>query len=239
MNRNLLLLGTVAAFGLAAAVAGAGDATRISSKTCDESIKTASVSSCCAKGATATAASVEAGTKSCTRGATVTTAAVNDCARSASAVHTADMTLVAAGCDKNAAAAAGGSCDKASAAAAGGDACCKTGQAKTASAGACKAVCEESKTATTFNGAVDELPYRENKRLVLTGTYVCGHCSLDATETCSPLFKTADGKVYPLISNPEASQLRAANDGNGVEIASSVKKLNGIKYLEVKSYKTL
>jgi hypothetical protein len=184
MNRNMLLIGTVAVFGLATAMVAAGDATRAAA--CDESAKSASASSCCAKSADAATAS-----SGCTRSAATTTAA-----------------------------------------GAGGDACCKSGKAASASA-----ACDKSKTDTAFNGTVDEIPYRENKRLVLTGVYMCGHCNLKATESCSPMFKTADGKVYPLLKNPESNDLRGADTGNGVEIASSVVKIDGIKYLEVKSYK--
>jgi hypothetical protein len=235
MNRNLLLLGTVAAFGLAAAVAGAGDATRSSKSKCDETAMAGSVSSCCAKNAGATAASVEASGSSCMRGA-ATTAAAHGCTRDASA-HNAGMTM--AGCDKGAATAAGSSCPKGAAVAAGSDACCKAGAVNTAAKEACKETCDHANTASAFKGAVDELPYAESKRVVLTGAYVCGHCNLQVTEGCSPMFKTADGKVYPLIKNPESAKLRAANGGNGVEIATTVKKIGGVKYLEVKSYKTL
>lgn len=269
MNRNLVLLGTVAAFGFAAVVAGAGDSTR--AVACDETAKAASVSSCCAtkgeaKSVSASAASIRGAkaknVSSCSKGAAVTASMNSGCARSA-AIQTAAAgcdksaatAAVAAGCDKSAntavaagsscakgtAVAAGSSCEKGTAVAAGGDACCKSGTATAAgSKEACKEVCDETKTATAIKaGTVNELPYRENKRVVLTGAYVCGHCTLHVTDGCSPMFKTADGKVYPLIKNNESSSLRKADTGKGVEIASSVKKIDGIKYLEVKSYKAL
>jgi hypothetical protein len=251
MKRNLLLFGIVAAFGVLAVVAGAGDSTQ--AVACDETAKAASVSSCCAKSADATTAAATAvKSSSCVKGAQARTASVSSgCTRGAT-VHTAAMNASAgcaqgaavltagAGCDKSAAVAAGGSsCARGAAVAAGGDACCKSGAAATASKEACKEVCDEAKTAAVLKAAVDELPYRENKRVVLTGAYVCGSCQLHVTEGCSPLFKTADGKVYPLIQNPEATRLRQADAGKGVEIASTVKKLDGVKYLEVKSYKTL
>jgi hypothetical protein len=234
MNRNLLLFGTVAVFGLAAVAAGAGNAIRSSKSTCEKSAMAASVSSCCAKDGGAAAASVNASAPSCPHSA-ATAASANGCTRDASVQNAA----MGACCDKATAAAAGTACEKGAAAAAAGDACCKTGAVKTAAGEACKETCDEAKTASAFKGAVDELPYAESKRVVLSGAYVCGHCNLKVTEGCSPMFKTADGKVYPLIKNPEASQLRAANEGNGVEIATTVKKIDGVKYLEVKSYKTL
>lgn len=256
MNRNLVLIGTVAAFGFAAVVAGAGDSTR--AVACDETAKAASVSSCCAtkgeaQSASASAASIRGAkaknVSSCTKGAAVTASMNSGCARSA-AVQTAAAgcdksanTAVAAGssCAKGTAVAAGSSCEKGTAVAAGGDGCCKSGTATAAgSKEACKEVCDETKTATAIKaGTVNELPYRENKRVVLTGAYVCGHCTLHVTDGCSPMFKTADGKVYPLIKNNESSSLRKADTGKGVEIASSVKKIDGVKYLEVKSYKAL
>lgn len=306
MNRNLVLIGTVAAFGFAAVVAGAGDSAR--AVACDETAKAASVSSCCAKNGDAATASTKAAKvhgamvksavvapgaapvlnaaafggalasnsdcswcpekcadaataaamgcteysaaslASCTKGAA---AAKAGCASEAS-IQTAAMTAsagcdkgavttaAAAGCDKSTATAAGSSSEKGFAVAAGGDACCKSGNAAaTAAKEGCKEVCDESKTATAFKGAVDELPYRENKRVVLTGAYVCGHCTLHVTDGCAPMFKTTDGKVYPLIKNAHASDLRKANTGKGIEIASSVKRIDGVKYLEVKSYKAL
>ena len=318
MNRNLVLIGTVAAFGFAAVVAGAGDSAR--AVACDETAKAASVSSCCAKNGDAATASTKAAhvhgamvksavvapgaapilnaaafggalasnsdcswcpekcadaataaamgcteysaasLASCTKSA-ATTAAVNAGCASEASIQTAAMTAssgcnksaavktasagcdkgavttaAAAGCDKSTATAAGSSSEKGFAVAAGGDACCKSGNAATTAA---KEVCDESKTATAFKGAVDELPYRENKRVVLTGAYVCGHCTLHVTDGCAPMFKTTDGKVYPLIKNAHASDLRKANTGKGIEIASSVKRIDGVKYLEVKSYKAL
>ncbi len=229
MNRNIVLLGAATVFGVAAVVAGVSHSSRGAAP--NATAEAASVSSCCAKGE-ASAATAE----TCTRGAATTASVNGGCTREASA-HTASAAM---GCDKSAAAAAAGTCTKSAATAAGGDACCKTGAVKTAAAGeGCKAVCDEAKTASAFKDAVDDIPYRENKRLVLSGAYVCGHCNLKVTEGCSPMFKTADGKIYPLIKNPEAMKLRAADSGNGVEIATSVKKLDGIKYLEVKSYKSL
>ena len=82
------------------------------------------------------------------------------------------------------------------------------------------------------------VPYREDKRLVLTGSYECGHCGIGATAECSPMFKTVDGKVYPLWNSDRVASLRQDNDKN-VEIATVVKKVDGVKYLDVKSFKAL
>jgi hypothetical protein len=74
--------------------------------------------------------------------------------------------------------------------------------------------------------------------VVLTGAYACGHCTLQKTEECSPMFKTADGKIYPLLKSGQVSELKGAK-GKNVEVAGSVKKLNGVKFIDVKSYKVL
>jgi hypothetical protein len=159
------------------------------------------------------------------------------------------VTASAAGCDKSTAAAAGPSCDKSTAAAAGagcansavaagGDACCKSKATSAAAKAECQEACEKTKTAA-IKGVIDELPYRENKRVVLAGSYACAHCTLKATETCAPMFKTTDGKIYPLIVNPMSAELRGVKSANGLEIATTVKKIDGIKYLEVKSFKAL
>ncbi len=232
MNRNFVWIGTIAAFGFAVAVAGVGDASR--AVACDKTAKAAAASSDCGKKGAATAASAKA---ECASKAVKTAAVHSGCTKSAAAAVAAG-----AGCEKSAAtaAAAGAGCEKSAAtAAAAGAGCEKSGAAASAkSKEECAKVCNEAKTAA-LKAAVDDIPYRENKRLVLTGSYACGRCTLEVTETCSPLFKTAEGKVYPMIKSQLTQNLRRADAGNGVEIGSSVKKIDGIKYLEVKSYKSL
>ncbi|HEX5132202.1 MAG TPA: hypothetical protein VFX92_06935 [Candidatus Krumholzibacteria bacterium] len=214
---------THGAMGVVASGDGCGWCPEAAAATCPVSGASAS----CDHALQASAASMSG----CTQGAAVKTAGSDGCAGMKTAA-------AAAGCDKSMTAAAGSACEKGAAVAAGGDACCKNGAAAAASKEACKETCEETKTAA-LKGVVDELPYRENKRVVVAGTYACAHCTLHATETCAPVFKTADGKVYPLIRNPLAADLRKADTGNGLEIATSVKKIDGVKYLEVKSYKVL
>jgi hypothetical protein len=87
--------------------------------------------------------------------------------------------------------------------------------------------------------SVDEVPYREDKRVVLTGAYACGHCTVGISAECAPMFKTADGKVYPLWNSDRVKDLRGSDATNGVEIATVVKKVDGVKYLDIKSYKVL
>ena len=97
--------------------------------------------------------------------------------------------------------------------------------------------CEGMKT-TSLKGLVDEMPYAESKRVVLTGSYACGHCTLQKTAQCAPMLKTADGKVYPLVENSHASELRLA-EGKSIQVSGNVKRIDGVKYLDVKSYKLM
>ncbi len=150
--------------------------------------------------------------------------------------HTAAMAASSGGrCAGKAAAAGSPACNKSAAMkAAAGSPCCAS---KTA--GAAGARCEKSLQSASLQGVVDEIPYRESKRLVLAGTYACGHCSLHLTEACAPMFKTADGKVYPLMKDNRSADLRKAGATNGVQLSAQVRNINGVKYLEVKSFKTL
>ena len=253
MTRKMVVLATVAAFGFSAAFAGAGDAFA-----CDSAAKTASAkaasstkvaSSSCAKDASQ-ASAVTASASCCAKGAKTTTAGNVHKAMIKSAmvapgaspaINTAAFAANVQGTTVSAA-----DCCKASAAgatvASGMVACDKASAAKTAGAGkSCgsaveTAGAEGSKTAAA---AVDAVPYRENKRLVLTGSYECGHCGIGATAECSPMFKTADGKVYPLLDSERVSHLRDDNASKNVEISTVVKKVDGVKYLDVKSFKTL
>jgi hypothetical protein len=129
------------------------------------------------------------------------------------------------GCSKSASAA---SSDKAAAG------CC---EGKTASAAGSGEKCSSAKSAS-LKGVVDEMPYRESKRVVIAGSYACGHCTLQKTEDCSPMLKTADGKVYPLFQNNHAMEMRS-REGKNLEVSGVVKKVDGVKFLEVKSFKVL
>jgi len=255
MTRKIMLLGTITAFGVAAALVGSGDAfacdkatksaAAATSKGCTKdaqqasmtaaSTKTAS-SSCCAKdGAKATTAGNVH--KSMIKSAIVAPGAspVLNTAAFAAGVGGSTMTAGSGSCCESKSAGAAAStkhCDEAKAIRAGTSGKSCDSAVKTAgAAGACE------KTSLT-TAAVDVVPYREDKRLVLTGSYECGHCGIGATAECSPMFKTVDGKVYPLWRSSHVASLRQDNDKN-VEIATVVKKVDGVKYLDVKSYKSL
>jgi hypothetical protein len=149
-------------------------------------------------------------------------------AKTASATMTASTTIAAGGdgcTDKSASTAASGK-------AAGG--CCDS---KTATAAGSAEKCSSAQTAS-LKGKVDDMPYRESKRVVIAGSYACGHCTLQKTEDCAPMLKTADGKVYPLLQNNHATDMRS-KEGKSLEVSGTVKKVDGVKFLEVKSFKVL
>ena len=164
---------------------------------------------------------------------------------------TAHMAKVASteGCTAHMSTVAAGSEGHAAVMMAGGDGCAKAGNAnagnkeagccdsKTASAAGSGEKCGSGNTAS-LKGKVDDLSYREGKRIVMAGSYACGHCTLQKTEDCSPMFKTADGKVYPLLQNNHAKEMRGS-EGKNLEVSGTVKKVDGVKFIEVKSYKVL
>src|SRR5262245_15936262 len=241
MTRKMVMLATVAAFGLSAAgnafacdsaaksaSAKAASSTKVASSSCTKDASQASAvtasASCCTKGAkTTTAGNVH---KSMIKSAMVAPGASPTINTAAFAANMQGTTVSTADCCKGSAAgatAASGTvaCDKGSATAAGAGKSCGSA-VETAGAEGC------SKSTKTAAAAVDAVPYRENKRLVLTGSYECGHCGLGATAECSPMFKTADGKVYPLLDSERVSQLRDDNASKNVEISTVVKKVDGV-----------
>jgi hypothetical protein len=111
------------------------------------------------------------------------------------------------------------------------------GCAAAASCPMSKAGCSKtcgSKSAKTAK--IESIEQREGKTVVLTGRYVCGTCELGLegrSGECQPAFKTKDGKNYLLSSNNLSQRLRAEARDKDVEISSRVRKLDGVKYLEV------
>jgi hypothetical protein len=253
MTRKIMLLGTIAAFGLAAAMVGTGD-----SYACDKATKSAAATSAgCTKdaqSASTTAASTKTAGCCAKDGAKATTAGnvhksmIKSAVVAPGASPAINTAAFAAGVSGSTVTAGGASCcesKSAGAAASSGQACDGAKAIRAGTAGkSCDAVktagaagsCEKNTALKT--AAVDVVPYREDKRLVLTGSYECGHCGMGVTPECSPMFKTVDGKVYPLWNSNRVASLREDDDKN-VEIATVVKKVDGVKYLDVKSYKAL
>jgi hypothetical protein len=120
-----------------------------------------------------------------------------------------------------------------------GSGCCAAGKA--AVAGYAKGECGDKAAASAASLAeiTDEVPYGEAKRVVVTGTMACGSCTYHKTAACAPLVKTKDGKVYPLVKNQMIERLHQANAEEGVELSTRVRKIDGVKYLEVLSFRAL
>ncbi len=124
---------------------------------------------------------------------------------------------------------------------------CSFSTSSYASANRCKssgkaAVAGYSKKAENDNAAlkelVDEIPLANNKRLVVTGAMECGKCTAKTTASCAPLFKTTDGKTYPLWKSSMVKNMQK-DSASEYEVSTRVKKVNGIKYLDVVAYKTM
>lgn len=94
------------------------------------------------------------------------------------------------------------------------------------------------KTAEAIKSVSTDLPYHESKRLVLTGEYVCGKCTLSKMEGCQGFFKTAQGDMYPLMPGPRTKmmgKIAHKQDKNKFEIAGRVRVMDGVKYIDVTS----
>jgi len=116
----------------------------------------------------------------------------------------------------------------------------KAGCTKTACSGACcSGTAKASAQASAVRDVSDELPYGNNKRVVLSGSLACGKCTYQTTTACAPLLKTADGKVYPLSPNNNlVSEMKHSKAGS-FEVSARVKKSYGTKYLDVVAFHTL
>jgi hypothetical protein len=239
MSKKLISIGTVVAIAFAVAIVAAGDHSAVA---CDGNAK-ASTASATANCSSASAASL-ASSSGCSK-STAAVASAASCNKTASARvasssscnKSANVVVAGYGCNKSAAKTAGSGCS-ASSKVASGDCC----DARNAVAGYTKKASEETpqEHATALKEIVDVIPAGNNKRLVLTGSMECGSCSHHATAACAPLLKTSDGKIYPLINNQLVSKMRHDESAkNGFEVSTRVKKLYGVKYLDVVAYKTL
>jgi len=116
-------------------------------------------------------------------------------------------------------------------------ACSKTAQAQSA----CCASMAKQAHYTQVKKVADNIPYRVNTRVVMTGTYTCGSCDLDATEKCQAFLKTADGQLYPLQHNINVKSMYKLHKAgeNKFEVTARVAKEGGAKYLDVTHYSAL
>ncbi|MDH3199059.1 MAG: hypothetical protein OEO21_12560 [Candidatus Krumholzibacteria bacterium] len=152
----------------------------------------------------------------------------------------AKASTASSSCSGKAATAAGTKSASACARSAAAAACCPA-SGKAAVAGYTKAECGEKAhaNAAALGEITDEIPYREAKRLVVVGTMACGSCTYKKTASCAPLVKTEDGKVYPLVKNHMIKRMHQAETEQGFELSTRVRKFDGVKYLEVVSFRSL
>ena len=218
---TLIAVALVAVFAIAiTAVGNANDALA-----CDKAAKKASASGC-----------DEAASAACAKTASASTCDKSAKTASASACDKSAKTA-SAGCSKSAKTASSG-CSKGKAAVAGYE---KTGKGKAAcSPEDCKSACcdADAAHAAALKGIVDEIPYRDSHRVVVSGTIECGSCTYKTTTACQPLLKTTDGKVYPLNHSGMVKKMKKSG-ATSFEVTSKVRNFNGVKYLDVKSFKTI
>ena len=86
------------------------------------------------------------------------------------------------------------------------------------------------------------MPWHESKRIVLTGSYVCGKCSLSKLDFCQGFLKTSEGSLFPLMTGLQVNKMKMAahsKDAKGFEVVSKVRIINGVKYLQVLNFTNL
>jgi hypothetical protein len=135
---------------------------------------------------------------------------------------------------------------KVSAASAGTSSCTKTKTASAASTcsetaqAACCAKMAKQAHYTQVKKTADNIPYRVNTRVVMTGVYTCGSCDLGATDKCQAFLKTADG-LYPLTHNKNVKAMYKLHKSGekDFEITARVTKQGGAKYLDVTYYSAM
>jgi hypothetical protein len=94
---------------------------------------------------------------------------------------------------------------------------------------------------TQVKKAADNIPYRVNTRVVMTGTYMCGSCDLGAIDQCQAFLKTADGQLYPLLQNKNVKKMYQMHKSGekDFKVTARVAKQGGAKYLDVTYYTAL
>lgn len=119
--------------------------------------------------------------------------------------------------------------------------CGKTAKARAGCPGAASNCCANKARKAHYaqvKEIADDIPYRQNTRLVIAGKFTCGACDLGKTDVCQPFVKTADGDFYPLKRNGKITEMK--NTGSKeFEITARVTKEGGIKFLDVTSFKAI
>ncbi len=98
---------------------------------------------------------------------------------------------------------------------------------------------KKAKDIAIMKKVVTDIPFHESTKLVLEGKYVCGKCELEKFDACKAMFETNDGELYPLVHNHVVRSMRKTAAADGFKITTRVKRIDGIKYLEVKRFEQL
>lgn len=107
-------------------------------------------------------------------------------------------------------------------------------------AGCCCSSDAHASHAKAVGKVVDKIPYRETKRMVVSGSVVCGGCTMEGIDRCQPMVKTGDGKIYPLVRSAMVKKMGGCRGGETTyRIKGRVKKVYGVRYLDVTSYSAL
>lgn len=184
---------------------------------------TANAADCCKKTVAEFLAAVQADVSvAYDKNVKANTGTKHACSKSASS---AALAGTKSGCSKSAS----------TAALAGTKSGCSKGASAAALAGTKSGCSKSSASAAEFAS----IPYHETKRVVLKGEAKCGKCTMNLTEACETVFKTADGKFYRLLKSPRVDKLREAESDKGFKIVTRVRRLDGVKYLELESFRTL
>lgn len=91
---------------------------------------------------------------------------------------------------------------------------------------------------TTIGAVATPIPFHEAKRLVLNGQYICGRCTLQKLDFCQGFLKTNDGSLYPLLMNGMAKKMMKKRSRQ-LRVVAQVRRVGGVKFLEVKTFTTL
>jgi hypothetical protein len=121
-----------------------------------------------------------------------------------------------------------------------GSGCARTAKSGCTGAAAASCCAKASRQAhqAQVKAVADNIPHRENSRVVYTGTYKCGSCDLGKTDKCQGFIKTTDGHLYPLIQDAKVREMRSLGNKE-LEVTGRVKSEGGVKYVEVTTYKVI
>ena len=186
----------------------------------------------------------------CEQKASAATASLKECCQeSVAAFHAAVAKRIA---DLHAGMAAGTSCpysganvhavagsgcsSSSNAAAVAGSGSCSSSKVSAAMVAGGSSCSKSAKTAALVYASIDA---DEGGELVVTGDAACAHCDFHASDACSALIHTADGKIYRAVDNDRYHELKKMTSEKGFQITAKVTQVDGVKYLEIENVKAL